>query len=69
MTDKPMVKSKTVWGGIFAALAVLAEVVLPVFNQHDLVRPVQVLLAALATIFGVVGLRDVLGRIAEKVGD
>jgi len=69
MTDKPMVKSKTVWSGIFAALAVLAEVVLPLFGLHEMVEPVQQLLIAVAAILGAAGLRGVLGKIATKMGD
>lgn len=69
MADKPMVRSRMSWGGIFLALGIFAGKALPLVGFPEWADAVQVFFLGLAGAFGVIGLRGVLGGIKDKLGD
>lgn len=68
MADKPMVNSRMAWGGIFLALSIFAGKLLPAIGLAEWTEAVVTILQGLASLFGVIGARGVLGDIKEKLG-
>lgn len=68
MMDKPKLKSKSIWCAIILAVtAILQNVVGLDFNANpELVESIYTVIYVLASSFGVVGLRDAMGKIINE---